>query len=144
MQAMQAVGFLRNGPTRGTRPKPPSKFVEILSITRYNRRFNVLILLWLYKSVIGTPLTHSSSRCLNSRVYHTITIYQASCAIEMDSRERKELAIVLSSACRLVGRAWDPTPARGRRRRAAMHQGTAASSSPDPRHPDLSVKSQVT
>jgi hypothetical protein len=141
---MQAVGFLRNGHARGTRPNAPSKFVEILSITRYNRRFNVLILLWLYKSVIGTPSTHSSSRRLNSRVYHTIAIYQANCAIEMDNRERKELAVVLSSACRPVGRAWDPTPACGRRRRAAMHQGTAASRSPDPRRPDLSMRSRVT
>jgi hypothetical protein len=61
----------------------------------------------------------------------------ASKPIEMDSRERKELAVVLSSACRPVGRAWDPTPARERRCRAAMHQGTAASRSPDPRRPDL-------
>jgi hypothetical protein len=63
-----AVSSLFGGPARGTRPKLPSKFVEILSITHYNRRFNVLILPWQYKSVIGTPSTHSSSRIRESTI----------------------------------------------------------------------------
>jgi hypothetical protein len=106
-----AVSSLFDGPSHGTRPKPPSKFVEILSITRYNRRFNVPILPWLYKSVIDNPSTHSSSR-KNLRVYHTIAIYQASCAIEMGSREIKELTVVLCSAYGPAGRKDSRVPCR--------------------------------